>query len=179
MSCDFLIKKLKTKIFKISSGEITNLNFLKYCAKKNVPIILSTGMSNEEEIKKAVKIIKKISKQNLYLLHCISLYPTPIDYLHLKYIQTLQKKYKCEIGFSDHSNGYMASCLAVSLGAKIIEKHFTINKNLPGPDHAMSLDPKELKIFVKKIRETEIMLGMKKKISKDEKEMIKVARKSY
>ena len=177
-SCDFLFKNLNTKIFKISSGEITNLDFLKYCAKKKVPIILSTGMSNEKEISNAVKIIKKISKKNLYLLHCISLYPTPLDFLHLRYIKTLKKKFKCEVGFSDHSEGYLASCIAVAMGAKIIEKHFTINKKLPGPDHAMSLNPNELKNFVKKIRETEKMLGMeKKKISSDEKEMIKVARR--
>ena len=177
-SCDFLFKDLNTKIFKISSGEITNLNFLKYCAKKKVPIILSTGMSNEKEISNAVKIIKSISKKNLYLLHCISLYPTPIDFLNLKYIKNLKKKFNCKVGFSDHSEGYLASCIAVSLGARIIEKHFTINKKLPGPDHAMSLNPSELKNFVKKIRDTEKMLGNEiKQISTDEKEMIKVARR--
>ncbi len=177
-SCDFLFKNLNTKIFKISSGEITNLDFLEYCAKKKVPIILSTGMSNEKEILQAVKIIKKISKKNLYLLHCISLYPAPYNYLHLKYIKRLKRKFKCEVGFSDHSEGYMASCIAVAMGAKIIEKHFTIDKKLPGPDHAMSLDPSELKDFVKKIRETEKMIGMEnKKITSDEKEMIKVARR--
>ena len=177
-SCDFLLKKLNTKVFKISSGEITNLNFLKYCAHKNVPIILSTGMSNEKEISNAVKLIKKISNSKLYLLHCISLYPTPIEILNIRYMNTLKKKYKCEVGFSDHSEGYLASCIAVATGARIIEKHFTINKKLPGPDHAMSLSPKELKEFVKKIRETELILGEgKKKISFDEKEMIKVARR--
>ena len=93
-------------------------------------------------------------------------------------MNTLKKKYKCEVGFSDHSEGYLASCIAVATGARIIEKHFTINKKLPGPDHAMSLSPKELKEFVKKIRETELILGEgKKKISFDEKEMIKVARR--
>ena len=177
-SCDFLINNLNTKIFKISSGEITNLNFLRYCAKKNVPIILSTGMSNEKEITNAVKIIRKFSSSKLYLLHCVSLYPTPIDILNLRYIKTLQKKYKCEIGFSDHTEGYLASCIAVAMGAKIIEKHFTINKKLPGPDHAMSLNQTELNEFVKKIRDTQKILGKKTKtISKDEKEMIKVARR--
>jgi len=177
-SCDFLINNLKTKIFKISSGEITNLRFLKYCAKKNVPIILSTGMSNEKEIFNAVKIIKKNSRARLYLLHCISLYPTQVNLLNLRYIDILRRKFKCEVGFSDHTTGYMASCIAVARGAKIIEKHFTLDKKLPGPDHSMSLSPIELNKFVKKIRETEQILGKNiKTISKDEKEMIKVARR--
>merc|ERR1711966_298438 len=108
----------------------------------------------------------------------MGLYPTPINILNLKYIETLRKKYKCEIGFSDHTEGFLASCVSVAMGATIIEKHFTIDKKLRGPDHAMSLNPKELKIFVKKIRDTEKMLGKyTKKISKDEKEMIKVARR--
>ena len=177
-SVDFLFHELNTKIFKISSGEITNLELLKYCAKKKAPIILSTGMSDEKEIANAVSSIKKISKKKLYLLHCVSLYPTPIEILNLNYINTLKKKFRCEVGFSDHSEGYLASCVAVALGATIIEKHFTINKKLPGPDHAMSLTPNELKLFVRKIRDTEKILGENiKKISSAEKDMIKVARR--
>jgi len=175
---DFLTEKLKCNIIKIGSGEITNLKLLKHCAKKkNVRIILSTGMANIEEIKKATKIIKK----NLTLLHCISIYPANENIQNLNTINLLKKKFKVPVGFSDHTNGYEAAIIAVALKSQIIEKHFTSNKNLKGPDHKMSLNPEELNLYISKIRQAEKILGIssnKKNISKEEIMMMKIARRS-
>ena len=177
-SINFLTKKLKTKTIKISSGEITNYKLLKHATKKANKVILSTGMSNLKEIKKAVEILKKNKKTNIILLHCISAYPTKNKDLNLKAIQTLKKEFKLDIGFSDHSLGYEGAVVAVSLGAKVIEKHFTLSKKMKGPDHLMSLEPNELKKYIFEIRETEKILGsgFKKPIS-EELELIKIARR--
>ena len=174
---DFLTEKLKCNIIKIGSGEITNLKLLKHCAKKNVRVILSTGMANIEEIKKATKIIKK----NLTLLHCISSYPANENIQNLNTINLLKKKFKVPVGFSDHTSGYEAAIIAVALNSQIIEKHFTSDKNLKGPDHKMSLNPEELNLYISKIRQAEKILGIlsnKKKISKEEIMMMKIARRS-
>ena len=139
-------------------------------------------MSTIQEIKNAIKILtkqKKIKYKNISILHCHSYYPSENEDLNLNAIKTMQKKFKNKIGFSDHSLGSHAALAAVAMGAKIIEKHITLNKKLSGPDHKASLDPTEFKTFVKLIRETEKCLGTGiKKPSKREKEIMKIARKS-
>ena len=174
---NFLIDKIKAKKIKISSGEITNYKLIEFANRKKVPIILSTGMATLEEIKQSVKYIK--NKKKLTLLHCVSNYPTELSDLNLSIINNLKKTFKCKIGFSDHTIGTKASFLSVALGISCIEKHFTINKKLKGPDHAMSLSPNELKSFVNEIRLAEKILGnkSKKNISKKEKEIKKIARR--
>ena len=177
-SVDFLVHDLKCNLIKISSGEITNLLLLKHIAKKNKKIILSTGMSDLKEIKKAVYLFKDKSK--LSLLHCISNYPAKDEVQNLNIINLLKKKFNLPIGFSDHTKGNISAIIAVTLGSQIIEKHFTINKNLKGPDHSMSLNPQELRDYVNKIRQTEEILGKKREekiISKEELIMRKIARR--
>ena len=143
------------------------------------PLILSIGMAEVPEIKKTVEYYKKKKISNITLLHCVSNYPCSSKSLNLKTILKLKKMFNLPIGFSDHSEGNSAAVLAVGLGATIIEKHFTLNKNLPGPDHKASLNPKEFSIFVKTIREAETMLGDgQKKCQLEEREMRRVGRKS-
>lgn len=175
---NFLVHELKCNLIKISSGEITNHLLLKHIAKKNKKIILSTGMSDLKEIKKAVYLFKDKSK--LSLLHCISNYPAKDEVQNLNIINLLKKKFNLPIGFSDHTKGNISAIIAVTLGSQIIEKHFTINKNLKGPDHSMSLNPQELRDYVNKIRQTEEILGKKREekiISKEELIMRKIARR--
>ncbi len=174
---NFLVNRIKAKKIKISSGEITNFKLIKHADTKKNPIILSTGMATLREIKQAVKYIK--NKKKLILLHCVSNYPTDISNVNLLIINTLRNTFGCKIGFSDHTVGNEAAFLSVALGAKYIEKHFTINKNLKGPDHAMSLNPTELKRFIKKVRLAEKILGRddKNSISTKEKYIKKIARR--
>jgi len=177
---DFL-KKLKLKRFKIPSGEITNYLYLKKIGSFKKKIILSTGMSNLNEIGKALSIIYKkgIKKNQITLLHCTSEYPAPIDGLNLNAITTLRKKFNLDIGYSDHTTNYITAVAAVALGAKIIEKHLTLDNNLIGPDHKSSLNPEDFKLMVKFIRQTEKSLGNGVKIpNKYEKKNIKIVRKS-
>ena len=175
---DFLVDKLESKSIKISSGEITNLRLLKHASSKNIPIILSTGMANLEEIDLAVKTINSDFVSDLILMHCTSLYPASESEINLNAITTLKNRYMLQIGYSDHTLGTKAAIASLALGAKVIEKHFTISKKLPGPDHSMALEPNELKSFVKIIRQTEQMLGSgEKKPSKDEIKMKKIFRR--
>ena len=156
-----LLKKLKLKIIKIPSGEITNIPYLQHIGKLNKKIILSTGMANEKEIQIALKtlLIFGTKKNNISLLHCSTEYPATLNNLNLNSITYIKKKFKVNVGYSDHSLGYEASIAAVTLGATIIEKHFTLSKKLVGPDHKASATPEELIELVKKIRKTELMLG--------------------
>ena len=175
------LKKLKMKYIKIPSGEITNLPLLEEIGKTKKKIILSTGMCNIIEIKKALLVLTKfgLQKNKIILLHCNSEYPTPFKDANLKAIITLKRKFKLNIGYSDHTIGIEASLAAVALGAKIVEKHFTLNKKLKGPDHSSSLEPDELTKMIKAIRNIEISLGHGKKIpSISEKKNITIARKS-
>lgn len=177
----FFLKKLNINIFKVPSGEINNIPYLETLGKFNKKIILSTGMSNIGEIKLAINtLIKNGTKRSkISLLQCTSAYPAPPEEINLRTILTLKKKFKLVVGLSDHSTGVIASSAAVTLGAKIIEKHLTLNKNLKGPDHKASLDPKEFKNMVNNIRIAEKMLGsFIKKITKSEKKNIKIVRKS-
>ena len=155
-SADFLEDLVP--VYKISSTDLTNLPFLEYIAKKGKPIILSTGMATLGEIEEAVNTIKKYN-EDIILLHCITNYPADFEELNLRAIKTLEEAFKLPVGYSDHSLGIYAPIAAVTLGAVVIEKHFTIDKNLPGPDHKASLNPEELKEMVKAIRLTEKALG--------------------
>ncbi len=160
-----LLKKLKLKLLKIPSGEITNTPYLRKIGKLRKKIILSTGMSNINEVEKAIKILTSqgTKKKNITVLHCTSEYPTNQSNLNLLSIPYLKKKLKMNIGYSDHSNGLLASWSAVTLGAKVIEKHFTVSKKLRGPDHKASLLPNELKDLINGIRYVETSLGSNKK----------------
>lgn len=174
-----LINDLGVKFLKIPSGEVTNFPLIQYVAKKNKPMILSTGMSELDEIDKAVQLIKKYNNKELFILHCVSLYPTRYEELNLNFIKTLKSIYGAKVGFSDHSLGIEAGIASVALGAKMIEKHITLDKNMKGPDHKTSLEPEELKQFVTSIRNIEKSLGDKlKRVNDREKEMRKVSRRS-
>ena len=149
---------------KIPSGEITNFPYLKLVAQTQKPIILSTGMSKMIEIQKAIAQIKMYNESaNISILHCTSLYPAPVDTLNLSAIETISKKFKLTVGYSDHSIGNLASITAIAMGARIIEKHFTLDKNYSGPDHMASVTYKELKLLIKEIRTLESAIGNGKK----------------
>ncbi len=175
-SVDFYLDKIKGKVMKIASSEIDNLRLLKYINKRCNKVILSTGMANLEEIKKAVKTLKNV--KFLTILQCTSVYPASINELNLNVIKTLKKMFKLPVGFSDHSLRNTAAILSVGAGCKVIEKHFTINKNLKGPDHSMSLNPKELLLYIKNLRDCEKILGDEKKLpTKNESNLIKYSRR--
>ena len=167
---NFLKKKITT--FKIPSGEINNFLYLREVSKSAKKIILSTGMSNEKEIGEALNYLYKngISKTQITLLQCTTEYPTPFNELNLKVIKKFKTKFKVSVGLSDHSVGEVAPIIAVSMGAEIIEKHLTLNRKLTGPDHKASIEPKELKILIKKIKQAQLSLGHElKKPTKSEK----------
>lgn len=151
-----MLKKLGVPVFKIDSSRLTHYPLLRYTAEQQLPLIVSTGMATLNEVKEAVKIIKKTGNENIAILHCTSNYPTNLDEVNLLVIQTLQKVFpNYPIGYSDHSLGIEVPAIAVALGAKIIEKHFTYDKNAQGPDHKVSLTPIEFKQMVKSIRNIE------------------------
>ncbi|MGO1468949.1 MAG: N-acetylneuraminate synthase family protein [Tissierella sp.] len=158
-----LLEEVGNPIYKISSGDITHLPLIDYIAKKGKPIIMSTGKSTLADVDEAVRTIKKNNHDNFALLHCISSYPTPYDKLNLRVINTLKETFQSIVGFSDHSEGYISSVAAVCMGAKIVEKHFTLDKDDYGPDHWFSLDPTELKALVDNIRLVEKTFGSPKK----------------
>jgi N,N'-diacetyllegionaminate synthase len=168
-SADFL-DSLGVLAFKISSSDLTNHFLLKHVAKKNKPILLSTGLADSKLVDSAINLFKKMNMiNNLILLHTTSDYPAQNNQINLKVILEYIKKYKILIGYSDHTQNSIASLGAVSLGACVIEKHFTINRKLPGPDQSSSLEPKELEEWIKKIRMMELSLGSSKKfITKSE-----------
>ena len=152
---------MKLKIIKIPSGEITNYPYLKRLSKINRKIILSTGMSNMIEIKQALKVLLsgKLKKKNISILHCNTDYPTPMKDVNLNAILSMKKDLKLNIGYSDHTIGTEVSIAAVCLGAKIIEKHITLNKLDKGPDHKSSLSINELKSLISAIRNIEKSFG--------------------
>tara|TARA_B110000238_G_scaffold50441_1_gene54946 strand:- start:1814 stop:2833 length:1020 start_codon:yes stop_codon:yes gene_type:complete len=169
-----LLNLTKMKAYKVSSGLLGNLPLISEISKTNIPIILSTGMANDRDIIKALNALKNYNKSGLALLHCVSLYPASKDMLNLSYINTIYKKYNIISGYSDHSDGPLACIAAISKGAKIIEKHFTINNNIKGADNAMSMDAKSFKSMCNDIRDVEKMIHgsklkphpMEKKIKK-------------
>ena len=178
-SLKYLVKKIKIKKIKIPSGEIKSVDQLKYLSKLRKKIILSTGMSNINEIKSSIKILNKNFKKDITLLHCVSSYPAKKKDLNLNLINSLKKQFRLTVGYSDHSIGEEACLAAVAMGAKVIEKHITISKNMIGPDHKSSSNIKEFINLVKKIRKVETMMGIdEKKILKNELNVQSVARKS-
>jgi N,N'-diacetyllegionaminate synthase len=176
-----LLNNLNLKIFKIPSGEITNLNYLRQIGSLGKEVILSTGMSTLKEIQDALTILIEsgTSKENITVLHANTMYPTPMEDVNLKAMLTIQNKCGVSVGYSDHTLGIEVDIAAVAMGATVIEKHFTLNKNMVGPDHKSSLNPKELKNMVNSIRNIEKALGGDiKKPSKSEEPNIVIARKS-
>lgn len=165
---DYLIK-LGIKRIKIPSGEITNLPYLEKASLIGIPIIISTGMSTLSEVIDAYKILTAsgLKKEYLTFLHCTSEYPAKLDSINLKGMTLMAEKLSVDIGYSDHSLYNETSISAVALGASIIEKHITIDKNLEGPDHIASLEPKEFKQLVNSIRNVEVILGQREKIPND------------
>lgn len=165
--------------WKIPSGEITNLPYLIEVAKTNKPVIMSTGMSDMQEIRAATSILRENGTQKLTLLHCNTQYPTPYEDVNLKAMLTLQKEFHVQVGYSDHTPGIEVPIAAVAMGASVIEKHFTLDRTMTGPDHKASLEPDELKSMVKSIRNIEQALGSDtKQISASEQPNRNVARKS-
>ena len=177
-SLDFL-DKLGVPFWKIPSGEVTNLPYLLAVAKTGKPVIMSTGMCEMEEIRAAVDALSQNGTKDIKLLHCNTEYPTPFEDVNLKAINTIRETFGLETGYSDHTNGIEVAIAAVALGSTFIEKHFTLDKNMEGPDHKASLDPIELCEMVKSIRNIEKALGSKeKKPSVSELKNKTVARKS-
>ena len=140
-----LLESLSCPFYKVASFELTDLPLIKYIAQTKKPIILSTGMANEKEIKEAIDIITQYGSGDFILLHCVSGYPTPVEEINLDTITLLKKKFKCEIGLSDHTLGNTSAILSIALGAKVIEKHFTFDRSEGGPDAEFSMEPHELK----------------------------------
>ena len=173
------LEKLGMKLWKIPSGEITNLPYLIKIAKTGKPVIMSTGMAELEEVEEAVNVLKEGGAGEITLLHCTTEYPAPFDSVNLKAMNTLREKLGTKVGYSDHTTGIEVVVAAVSLGATVIEKHFTLNRNLEGPDHKASLEPEELEVMVNKIRIIEKALGDGiKRAAEAEKKNIAIARKS-
>ena len=180
-SIDF-IDSLNPEFFKIPSGEVTNKLYLRYIAGKKRPVVLSTGMSNLQEVKEAVAELEKggLLRKQVTVLHCNTEYPTPMKDVNLKAMLQIGDELGVEVGYSDHTLGIEVPIAAVALGACIIEKHFTLDRNLKGPDHSASLEPSELKSMIRAIRNVEMAIsgsGMKE-TTKSEKINIDIARKS-
>lgn len=176
-----LLNELGLEIFKIPSGEITNLPYLRHIGSLKKQVILSTGMADLGEIEDALDVLAEAGtkKEDITVLHANTMYPTPIEDVNLKAMVTIGKAFDVAYGYSDHTLGIEVPTAAVAMGASVIEKHFTLDKTMPGPDHKASLEPDELKAMVKAIRNIEKALGSGiKKPSKSEKPNIAVARKS-
>jgi len=176
-----LLHDLGLEIFKIPSGEITNLPYLRHIGSLGKKVVLSTGMSNLKEVGDALNILINAgtSKDNITVLHANTMYPTPIEDVNLNAMSTIQKEFGVSIGYSDHTLGIEVDIAAVAMGASVIEKHFTLNKKMDGPDHKASLEPNELKSMVLAIRNIEKALGsFEKKPSPSESINIDIARKS-
>ncbi len=174
------ILNMDIEYLKIPSGEITNIPYLRLAGSKNKKVILSTGMSDIDEIEAAVNVllISGLAKKNLSILHCNTEYPTDFRDVNLNAMKTLASKFQTKVGYSDHTKGSHVAVAAVALGASVIEKHLTLNKKLKGPDHSSSLEPKEFIKFVERIRTTEEILGSHEKIpTKSELRNINHARK--
>lgn len=177
-SIDFL-NSLGMEKWKIPSGDITNLPYLIKIAKLKKPVILSTGMSTMQEIKNAFQVLKENGTEDITILHCTTEYPTPFEDVNLAAMKNIHKTLKVPVGYSDHTTGISIPVAAVALGATIIEKHFTLDRNMEGPDHKASLEPDELKSMIDAIRSVEVSIGNeeKKPVESEKKNML-VARKS-
>lgn len=175
-AADFL-EEIEVPVFKTGSGEFTNIPLQKHIAQKRRPMIISTGMSTVEEIDETIHCVRSINS-NFALMHCTSTYPTPYEHVNLNFISELKNKYKVPIGLSDHTMGIYVALASISLGANLIEKHFTLSRDLPGPDQKASIEPAELKELVRGIRAIERALGSDKKIQPGEQEVRNMAHHS-
>lgn len=176
-----LLHQLGLSLWKIPSGEITNYPYLKKIASYHQPVILSTGMCTVEDITACLKVLTDngLNKEQITILHCNTEYPTPFEDVNLRAMQTIADTFGVKVGYSDHTRGIEVPIAAVALGATVIEKHFTLDRTLPGPDHVASLEPDELKAMVSSIRNIEKALGSaEKKVSDSERKNIAIARKS-
>lgn len=174
-----LLEQFDVPAFKIPSGEVTNLPFLAHLARKNRPLILSTGMCTLSEVEAAVECIEREGNRGLILLHCVSNYPAAPQDINLRAMETMRTAFGLPVGYSDHTEGEAVGMAAVALGACIVEKHFTLDRTLPGPDHAASLEPLELAAFVRGVRNVEAAMGSgRKKPAASEANTAAVARKS-
>ncbi len=168
-SVDYL-EKLGVNVYKIGSGDITWLENIEYIAKKNKPIILATGASSFEQIEAAVNTIKKTGNNEVILLQCVTNYPASFENINLKVLNLFKEKFNCLVGYSDHTPGSSVAIGTVALGGCIIEKHFTDDKNLPGPDHSFAMDASDFKKMIEDIRHMEKILGSESKRVYDEEE---------
>jgi N-acetylneuraminate synthase/N,N'-diacetyllegionaminate synthase len=157
-SADFL-DRIGVPAFKIASSDLTHVPLLKHVAGKGKPIFLSTGMAYLNEVADALWTLKSAGAKDILLMHCVSLYPAPAESLNLRAIQTLSQQFDLPVGYSDHSQGIILSLAAIVLGAAAVEKHFTLDKSGPGPDHKLSADPEELRSLIRGVREVELALG--------------------
>lgn len=177
-SIDFL-NTIDMPFWKIPSGEVTNLPYLMALAKTGKPIVMSTGMCEMDEIEAAIKVLKENGASEIKLLHCNTEYPTPFEDVNLKAMDAMHERFGVEVGYSDHTKGIEVPIAAVALGATIIEKHFTLDRNMEGPDHRASLEPEELAAMVSGIRNIEKAIGLgDKTASPSERKNKAVARKS-
>ena len=175
------LDSLGLNLFKVPSGEITNYPYLRKLAELGKPVILSTGMSNLKDIERALEVLEQgIDRSMITILHCNTEYPTPMEDVNLKAMTTIESHFNTSVGYSDHTMGIEVPIAAVALGARVIEKHFTLNRELPGPDHKASLEPDELIEMVRTIRNIEQAISGSgiKEPSSSEKRNISIARKS-
>jgi N,N'-diacetyllegionaminate synthase len=176
-----MLNRLNVELFKVGSGDLTNILLLRQLAKYNKPLILSTGMADLPEIRQALEIVTAagLPKSRITLLHANTDYPTPYTDVNLLAMQTMASEFGVRVGYSDHTDGIEVAIAAVALGALVIEKHFTLDRNMEGPDHKASLEPAELHALVRSIRNIELALGSsKKEPSAGEKKNMAAARKS-
>ncbi len=175
------LAELNIPFYKIPSGEITNLPYLRHVGHMGKPVVMSTGMATLEEIRMGMEVLLEagLKKEQLTILHCNTQYPTPMEDVNLRAMITIRDEFSVKVGYSDHTLGIEVPIAAVALGATLIEKHFTLDRTLPGPDHAASLEPEELKAMVASIRNIEKVMGNGiKKPSQSEIKNIPIARKS-
>lgn len=177
-SIDFL-NSIEMPFWKLPSGEITNYPYLITIAKTGKPVVMSTGMCRTNEIQAAIRVLKENGTKDLKLLHCNTEYPTPFEDVNLRAMKTMRNTFGLEVGYSDHTPGIEVPIAAVAMGATIIEKHFTLDRNMEGPDHKASLEPDELAAMIRAIRNIEQAMGSGiKEPSNSEKKNIAIARKS-
>lgn len=179
-SIDALVK-IGMDYMKVPSGEITNLPYLRKVAQQGLPVIMSTGMCELDEVKCALEVLYQngLTPNDVTLLHCNTEYPTPFQDVNLKAMLTLKSEFGVKVGYSDHTKGIEVPIAAVALGAEVIEKHFTLDRTLPGPDHVASLEPDELKMMVDSIRNIEKAIGNgEKKTTESERKNLVIARRS-
>jgi N-acetylneuraminate synthase len=155
-----LLEKIGVDAYKVASTDTSNTPFLRYLAKKNIPVLLSTGMSCLGDVEESVDELRNHGLDGkIIILQCTSEYPAPVEEINLRAMQTMEMAFRCPVGFSDHTQGIGASPWAVAVGACVIEKHFTLDRSMEGPDHNASIEPKEMALLVKTIRDVELALG--------------------